>query len=304
MTESLSDLQLFVAVAEGAHLAQAATSLGITPAGASAALKRLETQLGVTLVIRSTRRLRLSQDGERYLPHARQVLAALRAGRDAIAADDAELSGWLRIAAPADLGRNALLQRLRAFAERHPQVRFQLVLDDAVSDFYSMPIDLALRYGQLEDSRLIALPLAQLQRVACAAPDYLARHGAPSHPDQLREHATICFMLQQRAATRWRFLQGAHSHEVEVRPRWVFNDAEVVRRCAIQGMGIAYRIHSDVQDDLAAGRLQALLPDWQGDRVALSLVYPDRQLSPLQRAVVKFLSAEPLALGAAAGEPR
>ncbi|MCI1711649.1 MAG: LysR family transcriptional regulator [Chiayiivirga sp.] len=289
MSELLSDIEVFVASAEAGQLAHAARVLGITPAGASAALKRLEGGLGVRLMLRTTRKLRLTQEGERYLPHARQVLAALREGRVAVANEPASIGGLLRIAAPADFGRNRLMARLLEFAARHPAVRFQVALDDAIADFFSTPVDLALRYGKLGDSRLIAQTLAELPRVLCAAPQYLARRGMPAHPDELREHDTLCYMQQQRAVDRWPLHRGDERVEIEVAPRWVFNDAEMVRRCATRGMGIAYRIRSDIEDDLAAGRLQRVLPDWDGEPVPLSLVYPDRALSPALRALISFL---------------
>ena len=289
MSELLSDIEVFVASAEAGQLAHAARVLGITPAGASAALKRLEGGLGVRLMLRTTRKLRLTQEGERYLPHARQVLAALREGRVAVANEPASIGGLLRIAAPADFGRNRLMARLLEFAARHPAVRFQVALDDAIADFFSTPVDLALRYGKLGDSRLIAQTLAELPRVLCAAPQYLARRGMPAHPDELREHDTLCYMQQQRAVDRWPLHRGDERVEIEVAPRWVFNDAEMVRRCAIRGMGIAYRIRSDIEDDIKAGRLQRVLPDWDGEPVPLSLVYPDRALSPALRALIAFL---------------
>jgi DNA-binding transcriptional LysR family regulator len=294
MSELLSDIEVFVASAEAGQLAHAARMLGITPAGASAALKRLEAGLGVRLMLRTTRKLRLTQEGERYLPHARQALSALREGRVAVANEPATVTGLLRIAAPADFGRNRLMSRLLEFAARHPAVRFQVALDDAIADFFSTPVDLALRYGKLGDARLIAQTLAELPRVLCAAPEYLARRGIPTHPEQLREHDTLCYMQQQRAVDRWPLHRGGEGGEVErieveVAPRWVFNDAEMVRRCAIRGMGIAYRIRSDIEDDLDAGRLQRVLPDWEGEPVPLSLVYPDRALSPALRALIAFL---------------
>jgi DNA-binding transcriptional LysR family regulator len=292
MSESISDIEVFVASAEGERLAHAARVLGLTPAGASAALKRLEQSLGVKLMLRTTRKLRLTQAGERYLVHARQALAALREGRLALSTDADAIAGLLRITAPADFGRNRLMTRLVEFAARHPGVRFQVTLDDAVSDFFSAPIDLALRYGALGDARLVAVPLAELPRVLCASPGYLARRGEPAHPSELPTHDVLCYMQQQRAVDRWRLSRGAESLEVDVAPRWVFNDAEMVRRCAIRGMGIAYRIRGDVEDDIDAGRLRHVLPEWQGEPVALSLVYPDRTLSPALRRLITFLSTD------------
>jgi DNA-binding transcriptional LysR family regulator len=289
MSELLSDIEVFVASADAAQLAHAARVLGITPAGASAALKRLEAVLGVKLMLRTTRKLRLTQEGERYLPHARQALAELRAGRLALVEDVADIAGLVRITAPADFGRNRLMTRLLEFAARHPAVRFQVTLDDAIADFFTTPVDLALRYGSLGDARLIAQSLGELPRVLCAAPDYLARRGVPAHPRDLAGHDTLCYMQHHRAVDRWPLRRGEEHIEIDAAPRWVFNDAEMVRRCAIRGMGIAYRIRGDIEDDLAAGRLQHVLPDWEGEPVVLSLVYPDRALSPALRALIGFL---------------
>lgn len=291
MNESVSDIAVFVACADSGRLNHAARALGITPAVASAALKRLETQLGVRLVLRTTRSLRLSAEGERYLPHARAALAALNAGRLALSRDGDALDGLVRITAPADFGRNRLAGWLDAFAQRHPQVRFQITLDDAVADFFAAPVDLALRYGPLNDSSLIGVPLAELVRVACAAPAYLERRGVPLHPAQLVDHDALCYMRQHRPVDRWLFRRDDESLEIGVAARWTFNDAEMVRRWAIRGRGVAYRIWADVADDVAAGRLERLLPDWLGDSTPLSLVYTERRLSPTLRAVIDFLLA-------------
>ncbi|UXI70055.1 LysR family transcriptional regulator [Tahibacter amnicola] len=299
MNETLSDIRVFVASADSGRLAGAARALGITPAAASAALKRLEASLGTQLILRSTRQLRLTQQGEDYLPHARAALQALGEGRLALAADSTQVEGTLRISAPADLGRNRLMSWLLPFSERHPRLRFQVTFDDAVADFFSSPVDVALRYGKLSDSSLIALPLATLTRVACAAPAYLLRHGTPPNPHALRDHAAICYMVHQRPADRWRFEQDGESVDVEVDPRWIFNDAEMVRRWAIEGHGVIYRIWADVAADIGAGRLQRILPDWAGETVPLSLVYTDRRLSPPLRLLIDEFRARRDELNAA-----
>jgi DNA-binding transcriptional LysR family regulator len=287
--ESLSDIAVFVACADSGRLSLAARSLGITLAAASAALKRLEAQLGARLILRTTRSLRLSAEGERYLPHAREALAAAGAGRLALSRDSDSLRGLVRITAPADFGRNRLAGWLDDFARDYPQVQFQVSLEDAIADFFAAPVDLALRYGNLTDSSLIAVPLARLLRVACAAPEYLARRGEPTHPGELPAHDTLCYMQQQRPVDRWRFHRGDEHCEVQVNPRWTFNDAEMVRRWAIRGRGVAYRIWADVYEDIQAGRLQRILPEWLGEAVPLSLVYTGRSVSPVLRALIDFL---------------
>lgn len=289
MSESVSDIAVFVACADGGRLSLAARTLGITLAVASAALKRLEAQLGVRLILRTTRSLRLSAEGERYLPHARAALDALRAGRLALSRDADALNGLVRVTAPADFGRNRLAGWLADFAAQYPGVRFQITLDDAIADFFAAPVDLALRYGTLSDSSLIAVPLAQLARAACAAPDYVARRGAPSHPRELADHDVLCYMRHYRPVDRWSFFRGTETCEVGVTPRWTFNDAEMVRRWAVRGRGVAYRIWADLVEDVAAGRLQRVLPEWRGETTPLSLVYTERRLSPALRALIDFL---------------
>ncbi|MEO8669774.1 MAG: LysR family transcriptional regulator [Tahibacter sp.] len=290
MTESLSDIAVFVASVDGGRLTHAARVLGITPAAASAALKRLETQLGVRLILRTTRTLRLTQEGERYLEGARVALDALRDGRLALSATNTELEGIVRITAPADFGRNTLAPWLATFARQHPKVRYQLTLDDAVSDFFTSPVDLALRYGRPQDSSLVAMPLATLERVLCAAPSYLDRCGTPRQPSDLPAHETLCYTVRQRPGDRWLLRRGDEQCEIDVTPRWTFNDAEMVRRWAIRGDGIAYRLWCDVVDDIVAGRLVRVLPDWIGEKVQMNIVYPDRKLSPLCRALVDELT--------------
>jgi len=297
VSDSLGEIEVFVAAADSGRLAHAARALGISPAAVSASLKRLEASLGVKLMLRTTRSLRLTQEGERYLAFARDALESLRQGRLALAHDNNDVRGLVRITAPADFGRNRVAGWLEEFAAAHPNVQFQLTLDDAVADFFRSPIDLALRYGRFADSSLIAQPVAQLARVLCAAPAYLARRGMPTHPHELAAHDTICYMVQQRAADRWRLFDGTDDLEVLVRPRWVFNDAEMVRRWAIRGMGVAYRIWSDIAGDVEEGRLQRVLPGWRGEPVPLSLVYPDRKLSPALRLLIGFLGEKCGALG-------
>ena len=290
MSETLGDIAVFVAAADSGRLAHAARALGISPAAVSTALKRLEASLGVRLILRTTRSLRLTQEGERYLLHAREALESLRQGRLALGSEGGDARGLLRITAPADFGRNRLSPWLAEFAADYPDVQFQITLDDAIADFFRSPVDIALRYGRFSDSSLIAVPLALLQRVVCAAPAYLARRGTPSHPRDLVAHDTICYMVQQRAADRWRLVSTESDLEVQVNPRWVFNDAEMVRRWAIRGMGVAYRVRDDISSDVEEGKLEHILPDWRGDPVQLSLVYPDRKLSPALRLLIGFLT--------------
>ena len=211
------DLRIFVSAADHGSFS-AARELDLTPAVASAALKRLELTLETRLFVRSTRSLRLTADGERYLEYARSAIATLDAGRNALARDKTAISGTLSISVPSDLGRNVLLPWLDEFQRRHPRVGFQVRISDRLADLFRQPVDLAVRYGTPADSSLVALPLSESnRRVVCASPAYLARHGTPQAPADLRRHNCLSFVLGESLHDRWTFERDGVSQTVPVR---------------------------------------------------------------------------------------
>ncbi len=292
--KALQDLDIFVRTVDNGSLSATARALDITPAATSAALKRLEAELGVQLFVRSTRSLRLTQQGELFLEQCRPALAALQQAGQQLAAGEQALRGVLQLSAPSDLGRNVLLPWLHEFQEQHPQVDIRLQLSDRVANVYSDPVDAAFRYGKPPDSGLVALPLAPgVRRVLCASSDYIAQHGAPATPHELTGHDCLCFMLGDEVHDRWRFTPRDGGPEVTVRVRSVnvSNDGDAVRRWALLGKGIAYKAGLDVAHDLAAGRLQALCPGWTTEPTPLFLVVPSRrQLTPLVRVLRDFVA--------------
>jgi len=302
--KSLQDLDIFVRTVDSGSLSATARALDLTPAAASAALKRLEAELGVALFVRSTRSLRLTQEGELFLEHCRPALAALHQVRGQLQGGRASaFEGTLQLAAPSDLGRNVLLPWLNAFQSEHPGVDIRLQLSDRVANVYSEPVDAAFRYGKPQDSGLVALPLAlDHRRVLCAAPAYVQAHGAPDSPQALADHACLCFMLGGDVHDRWRFWDAAGQEVVvRVRSRNVANDGDAVRRWAVLGRGIAYKSYFDVADDLAAGRLVPLCPGFATEAVPLYLVAPSRhQITPLVRALRDFMAARLQSLASAA----
>ncbi|MBB1517632.1 LysR family transcriptional regulator [Aquipseudomonas guryensis] len=281
----LDDLALFARTAELGSLSAAARELDCSPAVASAALKRLEQQLQVRLFVRSTRSLRLTGEGEQFLEHARSALHSLELGRQQLAGGKAAISGVLQLSAPSDFGRNVLLPWLDQLQQEHPQLSLRLLLSDRVADLFRQPVDIALRYGAPEDSSLVALPIAaHNRRVLCAAPAYLARHGAPRQLEELRQHNCLQYMLGGRVHERWSFSDGRRSQAVTVSGNRISDDADVVRRWAVAGQGLVYKSWLDVAADVQAGRLQVLLPHWQGEPTPLNLICAHRdQLSkPVQ----------------------
>ncbi|WP_339525987.1 LysR family transcriptional regulator [Pseudomonas sp. EA_35y_Pfl2_R111] len=275
------DLQLFVTTADLGNLSAAARRLDISPAVASAALKRLEQQLEARLFSRSTRSLRLTPEGELFLGHARLALQSLDDGRQQLAGSKVGISGPLQLSAPSDFGRNTLLPWLDEFQQAHPYVQLRLLLGDRVADLFREPVDIALRYGAPEDSSLVALPVAALnRRVLCAAPQYLQEHGAPQSVEELAEHNCLLYMLGGRLHDRWRFSDGKREQGVSVKGDRVSDDADVVRRWAVSGAGLVYKSWLDVAGDVRAGRLQVLLPELRGEPTPLNLICAHRaQLS-------------------------
>lgn len=274
----LDDLTVFVRTADSGSLSAAARELAISPALASAALKRLEATLGWRLLARTTRTLRLTEEGANYLRHAREALRLLQEGQDALQQGQDTPGGLLRIAMPSDLGRNFLLRWLDEFQALYPRVSFQLSVSDRVSDLYRQPVDLAIRYGRLEDSSLVALPLApDNRRVLVAAPAYLQRHGALATLQDLLQHNCLRFMVDEVIHDRWQFGQGSALQELHVQGNRSADDADVVRRWAVAGLGIAYKSRLDLADDIRAGRLQVLLPQLAGEAAPLNMLCMHRQ---------------------------
>ena len=286
----LEDLTLFVRAAALGSFSDAAREAGQQPAQVSAAIKRLETILNIRLFARSTRSLRLTPEGETWLPYATQMLDTLEAGLQKIQTPDDEVRGMLQIAVPSDLGRNLLLTLFRDFRQRHPALRLRLLFSDQLTDVFKDPVDVAFRYGNNDDAAFISLPVApENRRVLVASPEWIARHGEPQTLEELSQHNALIYILRGRPFDRWSLSLDGVVQQQKVAGTVMSDDAEVIRRLAIAGEGIAYKSMLDVSDDLRAGRLRRLLPRYQGDVVPLNLICPHRkQLS----AAVRLLYEE------------
>jgi DNA-binding transcriptional LysR family regulator len=286
------DLALFVRTAACGSFTKAAREADLLPGQVSAAIMRLERDLELRLFARSTRSLRLTDEGERYLPYAREIIDLLHGSREALRRDDAELSGTLLLAAPSDFGRNILLPWLAEFRRQHPRLEVRLQLSDQVTDVFRDPVDIAIRYGEAADASFVALPLAPAnRRVLVASSAYLEQHGEPQSLDDLQHHSCLLWQLQGRVYDKWVFPAGKSRRIVHVKGALACDDADVVRRWALAGEGIAYRSWLDVGTDVRAGLLRVLLPDQQGEPAPLSMVCPHRrQFSPAVRQLHALLA--------------
>jgi len=273
----INDLTLFVRVADCGSITSAATELDISPATASAALKRLEKQLGTSLFVRSTRSLRLTDTGERYLIHCRRALSDLALGQQAVNDVREKISGVVSLAVPSDVGRHVLLPWLDEFMDQYPELKLRLHIGDTLSDFYHDKVDVALRLGTPKDSSLVAFEIAKVQRQLCASPAYIAKYGEVTAIDQLSDHNCLFFMLDERTHDLWRFSKSGREFKIRVTGNRTCNDAEVARRWAVAGKGVVYKSSLDLEGDIISGRLVPMMTDYEGESADLYLVCPGRE---------------------------
>jgi DNA-binding transcriptional LysR family regulator len=295
--ENLTDLQVLVHTARGGTLTAAARALGVTPAAASATLERLETQVGVRLFERSTRAMRLTAQGQTLLDYAVRAFELLAEGESLVSADRGALVGTLRIAAPSDLTRSTLLPWFDEFLDAHPGLQLALSVGDRPLDVTRDEVDVALRYGALADSRLVARRLADSRPVLCASPAYLHRHPAPQSPHDLLQHNCLTFHRSGRRQRLWRFARDGQWTEVRVDGDRVADDAALAREWAVAGRGITLKSALDVRQDEASGALVRLLPEWDTEPYPLHALLPSARFVPARvRALVDFLAIKFAAL--------
>lgn len=290
--ENPANLLVLVQTARGGTLSAAARALGITPAAASATLKRLEAQLGTRLFERSTRAMRLTPQGQILLDYATRAFELLDEGESQVAADRGTLVGAVRVAAPSDLTRTVLLPLFDEFMAAHPGLHLQLSVADRVLDVTRDEVDVAIRYGALADSRLVARQLAVAHPVCSASPDYLRRHPAPRTPQDLAQHNCILFDRGGRRHRTWRFCRDGQWTEVRVDGDRQVDDASLAREWALAGRGVIFKSGIDLRHDLARGALVPLLAEWQTEPYPLHALLPSGRFVPARvRALVEFLAA-------------
>jgi DNA-binding transcriptional LysR family regulator len=276
-----SDINLFIRIVETGSITEVAKQQGLTTAAVSSALKRLEKQLDLQLLIRTTRQLRITPQGEQFLFHSRQALRTLEQGRISAHQLQGRISGKLRLSISSDLGRNSALPWIDELLDLHPSLSIDLSVGDSLSDFYLDQVDVALRYGKPQDSTMVSFHIATLKRVTCASPSYLSTFGEPLHPDDLRQHNCLLHRRSGRLFNHWEYMDNAKACNIKVEGNRVSNDTDIVRRWAISGKGIAYRSQIDVMSDLRDGSLVEVLPLYQSPPVELHLICPSsKKVSP------------------------
>ncbi|WP_049621529.1 LysR family transcriptional regulator [Frateuria defendens] len=287
LIDELPNLWVFAKVVSAGSLSAASRELGLSLSVVSKRLAQLEASLGVRLLQRTTRRQTLTEEGALLHAQAERILAEVEQAEALMSRRRGAVSGLLRLTAPNELGRRRIAPIVADFQRKHRQLTVQLELTDTVVDLLGGGFDLAVRYGSLADSSMVARELAPNYRVLCAAPAYLARHGAPAHPGELARHR--CILIGDQPRAEWRF-EGERGLVVRVPGALVTNDGEAAHAWALEGAGIALKSVWDVGDDLDAGRLRRVLPAWPIPAAPLHAIYPHgRHLAPRVRVFVDYL---------------
>ncbi|GLQ96932.1 LysR family transcriptional regulator [Dyella mobilis] len=288
---SLDDYRVFIAVVEQGNLSAAARHLHKSLQAVSRALGALESELGVELIRRTTRRAQPTEGGLAFHARIRTALADIDLARSELASHGGRIDGLLRIGGSTLFSAPHLVPVIAAFMERYPDVAVELVVADRHADLQREKLDAVVRIGDLPDSRLHARQLGVLKQVTVGAPGYFAKHGRPGQPADLRKHA--CIVRQAtHAAQRWEYQRGARLQAVEVRGAFSTDNAAACNAAAVAGLGIATSALWQVRSLIELGRLETVLDDWQLPVLPVHIVWPpSKQLPARTRAFIDFVAA-------------
>lgn len=287
-----SHLEFFVLLARHGSLAAAARALDLTPPAATKRLSQLEEQLGVRLVNRTTRTSSLTPEGDTYLHYATRILAELREMEEAVSSTRSVPRGLLKVNASLGFGRTVIAPLVSSFAGRYPQIEVQLDVSDRPVDLVAGGIDLAIRFGEPLEQRLVARRIMSNRRLLCAAPRYLEQHSAPATLADLTRHRCIVHRQNEDAHGVWRLVHEGRDVSVKVQGTLSSNDGDIVLGWALDGHGILLRSEWDVKKYVDSGRLRIVLPQYVQPAADLYVVYPGaRRQSARARLFIAFLTA-------------
>ena len=308
--DKLKQLESFVSVATKGSLTAAAKAEGVAPAIMGRRLDALEERLGVKLLVRTTRRIALTHEGSAFLEDCQRLLADMANAEASVSAGGVKASGHLRITAPGGFGRRHVAPLVPRFRELHADVTISLNLSDRVVDLAGEGFDCAVRVGDLPDSSLVSVRMADNRRLCVATPDYLKRHGMPQHPSELAKFDCLTLTSDASQTRGWAFLvprnaQGrklesvlaaaalAGEHELmHLKPGGPLNcsDGQVLHDWCLAGHGIAWRSTWEVEGEIAAGRLVEVLGAFAAPPNGIYAVFPQRKHLPLRvRLWIDFL---------------
>ena len=296
--DKLKAIETFVAVAQRGSLTAAAKAEGVAPAIIGRRLDGLEEHLGVKLMVRTTRRIHLTHEGSAFLEDCQRLLVELANAEASVSAGGVKASGHLRITAPAGFGRRHVAPLVPHFRELHPEVTISLNLSDRVVDIAGEGHDCAVRVGDLPDSSLVSVRLADNRRLCVATPRYLQQHGTPRHPSELAKHDCLTLSSDASQTRGWAFQipldppEPGTSELIHLRPGGPLDcsDGQVLREWCLAGYGIAWRSTWEVEADIAAGRLVPVLEAFAAPPNGIYAVFPQRKHLALRvRLWIDFL---------------
>lgn len=296
--DKFSDMTLFVSIVKHQGLAAAGRELGLSPATVTARLQALEQRYSVKLLNRSTRHLSLTDSGALYYQACLDIIENVSETENLLQNGLKEVKGTLKVSAPKDIGKQAILPILNEFCQRYPDVIPHLYLNDSLSNVTESGVDIVIRYGELADSSLISRRLASSTRLLCASPSYLQRMGTPKTPRDLLNHDCLAMLRSHEELKTWHFHNKEDRHSITLLPCRFSDDGEVVRHWALAGAGIALKSQLDIQADLDDQRLVTVLDDYMANFTTstsafssdLNVVYASRQYQPKRiRLFLEFL---------------
>ncbi|UCV29565.1 LysR family transcriptional regulator [Ferribacterium limneticum] len=278
--DRLKQIEAFVLAATRGSLSAAARVEGVTPAIIGRRLDALETRLGVKLLLRTTRKLTITFEGQAFLEDCQKTLNDLANAEAAVSLGSVRASGQLRVSAPSGFGRQHVAPLVGDFMLANPEVRVNLNLSDRLVDLVNENIDCAIRIGELTDSSLVSVRLGEMRRMVVASPAYLVAHGVPREPVDLSGHN--CLSLGQQRGWLFRDPASGEVHTLKVNGTFECNDGAVLREWALAGRGLAWRSLWEVGQDLKEGRLTSVLDAWQAPPMGIYAVFPQRRHLPLR----------------------
>jgi DNA-binding transcriptional LysR family regulator len=288
--DKLKQLESFVSVATRGSLTAAARAEGVAPAVMGRRLDALEERLGVKLLVRTTRRISLTHEGSAFLEDCQRLLIDLANAEASVSAGGVKASGHLRVTAPAGFGRRHVAPLVPRFRELHADVTISLNLADRVIDLAAEGYDCAVRVGDLPDSSLISVRLADNRRLCVATPQYLKRHGTPKHPNELSKFDCLTLSSEASQTRGWAFRVDGELVHLKPAGPLDCSDGQVLHDWCLAGRGIAWRSTWEVENEIAAGALVEVLAEFAAPPNGIYAVFPQRKHLPLRvRLWIDFL---------------
>ena len=280
--DRLKQIESFAAVATKGSLTAAARAEDVAPAVIGRRIDALEERLGVKLLVRTTRRITLTHEGSAFLEDCQRLLADLANAEASVSAGGVKASGHLRVTAPAGFGRRHVAPLVPKFIATHPDVSLSLNLSDRVVDIVNEGFDCSIRVGDLPDSSLVSVRLADNRRQCVATPAYLQRAGVPKSPAELAQHECLTLSSDASQTRGWAFVVDGELTHLRPSGRLDCSDGQVLHEWCLGGLGIAWRSTWEVEADIGAGRLAAVLDDFAAPPNGIYAVFPQRKHLPLR----------------------